>query len=68
MTPRAVATVDEGQARGEIATPEMTLKHGPVPRAARNGVPTFDELGLDYRRVEEARLVRDVLGEAGVRD
>lgn len=62
MTPRAVATVDEGQARGEIATAEDGR-----PKSI-GGANTYEDLGLEAYQVSEARLVRDVLGEAGVRD
>lgn len=55
--------VDEGQARGEIATPERNLRRGPDVRAediGRDAPKTLPELGIDRRRLIEARKLTKV--------
>lgn len=67
---RMVNEIDKGQAAGEIATPQSTLKNGtsPVVRAPDNGKPaTYEALGVTRQRVSEWRKVRDA-GEEKVEE
>lgn len=45
--------VDKGQARGDVARREDTLRQGPDVRGLDNGTTTLDDLGLDRRRLAE---------------
>lgn len=53
--------VDEGQAKGEIAKPQDTLKRGPVARAAGNG--NAAPLPMPSQRLAECRQIRDAFTE-----
>jgi hypothetical protein len=58
---RMANEIDRGQASGQVATPQSTLKAGAVPvvRAADNGKSTYEELGVTRQRVSEWRKIRD---------
>ena len=59
--------IDRGQAKGQIANREDTLRVGPVRRTSANGAAGIDEV-VPHQRVAEWRQVREAGGLALVRD
>jgi phage N-6-adenine-methyltransferase len=62
---RMADEIDAAQARGEVARPTDSLRQNTVVQSSDNGATTFDDLGLDRRRVAEWRELRNA-GEAVV--
>lgn len=50
---------DAAQERGEVATRDTTLRHGPDVPKQNIGTPTAADLGLSHKDIHEARLIRD---------
>ena len=64
---RLADIVDEGQARGEIATQERGGANIPNGVRSANTVSTLPELGVDRQRLAEARVLRDAYTDSDLR-
>lgn len=60
---RLAEVVDEGQQRGEIATAGGNTT---IPRTPGNGPAKLDDIGVDSRRLAEARTIRDTVSDEEV--
>jgi hypothetical protein len=56
---RMADEIDAGQARGDLQTREENLKRGSEVRHSDIGGTTLSDLGVDRRRLDEWRDVRD---------
>lgn len=56
---RMADEIDRGQERGEVARPKDTLRQNAVVQSSDNGPATYEDLGIDRRRVAEWREIRD---------
>lgn len=56
---RMADEIDRGQASGEVATRQSTLRQGPDVRSPDNGTATYEDMGLSRQRVAEWRETRD---------